>query len=155
MPSAFSPGSPATSPHGGFGSFQRQPKALYERTSGDSNVSTISALDIDAFCSSLGHPGAGADTFMSGGIGSGVYDAANAGQNAGQWGAGPPRGVDARSTSSMHSCFPAAGPGHVVDGSQWHQSDTGSLVPQSFGGSDPLDQRRASAWHDIKASFVV
>jgi len=147
MPSGFSPRSPAASPRGQFKEgFQRQPKPLYERTSGDSNVSTTSALDIDAFgVSSLGHPGgAGTDVFAGG-----AFGAADARHNAGQWISTTPRGLDARSMSSMYFNDPP-----VADhGSQWHHANVGHLVPQPESG--PLDHRRASAWHDINASFVV
>ena len=154
VPSGFSPRSPAPSPRGHFMDFQRQPKPPFERTSGDSNVSTTSALDVDAFCSPPGHVSAGADGFVGGGLGSRFCSPAGAGQHAGQWGASPPRAVDPRSMTSMHSGIPGV-PGHSIQGSQWHQADVGSFVPQPESGGGALDQRRASAWHDINASFVV
>jgi len=151
MPSGFSPRSPsAASPRGQFKDFQRQPKPLYERTSGDSNVSTTSALDIDAFgVSSLGRSGGtGTDIFAA----TGAFGAADTRRSAVQWVSTTPRGLDARSMSSMYfSESPVAD--HGIHGSHWHQANVGNLVPQPESG--PLDHRRASAWHDINASFVV
>ena len=136
--SDLSPRSPALSPRGQLWDFSRKPKVLFERTSGDSNVSTTSALEMDYFGGS-GMNGAGA-------VGYGPADACH---QMAQWG-GPLRGGDAHGASQM-----LGHPGPVAHDSQWHDANTGGFLPQPGSAGLPLDERRASAWHDLRANFVT
>ncbi len=141
-PSDFSPRSPALSPHGQLWDFQRKPRALFERSSGDSNVSTTSALDLDAFIGGgMGGPTAGA-----GAVGYGTTDGCH---QMAQWG-GPLRGGDANGASQM-----LGHPGPNAHDSQWQFADLDGFFPRpGSAGPQPLDERRALAWNDLRASFV-
>ena len=143
-PSEFSPRSPALSPHGQLWDFQRKPRAFFERSSGDSNVSTTSALDLDAFIGG----GVGGPTDSSGAIG---YGPADGFHQMAQWG-GPLRGADACVNGASQML---GHPGPNSHDSQWLFGDWDGFLPQpGSAGGQPLDERRALAWNDLRANFV-
>ena len=107
-------------------------------------------MSMSSAAPSVQNPGGSADLFAGG-----PFGVADARHNSGQWAvATTPRGLDARSMSSMMYCGDPMVPDNLVHGGQWHQADVGTpFLPQPEHG--PMDHRRASAWQDINASFVV
>ena len=141
-PSDVSPQSPpGLSPRAQLWDFQRKPRALYERSSGDSNVSTTSALELDAFIG-----GGMAPMNSAGAIG---YGSVDTGHHMAQWGA-PLRGGDVHGGVSQM----LGHPGPSVYDSQWQTTDMGGFLSRPSSAGRPLDERRAMAWHDLRANFV-